>query len=101
MAAQVLQQAAPAAAPTFSKPTLLDVHISNNGARCRYVIYRKKLEDIIDIQSPKVLGGLKSEQFMACNPQGKMPLLILPDGTNMPESAVGSFSITCKGGPQC
>ena len=78
MAAHVLQQASPAAAPTFSKPTLLDVPISNNGARCRYVIYRKQLEEIIDIQSPKVLGGLKSEQYMACNPQGKMPVLSKP-----------------------
>ena len=89
MAAQLVQEAASAAAPTFYKPTLLDVPISNNGARCRYVLYKKKLESVVDIQSPKTLGGLKGEKFLACNPQGKMPLLVLPDGTNLPESAVG------------
>ena len=34
------------------------------------------------------IGGLKSEQYLALNPLGKMPLLVLPDGTAIPESEV-------------
>lgn len=74
--------------PTISKPTLFDVPVSNNGARCRYIIYKKKLENVVDIQSPKVFGGLKSDAYLAINPQGMMPVLALPDGTNLPESQV-------------
>ena len=93
MAAQLVQEASPAAAPRFSKPTLLDVPVSNNGARCRFVLYKKKLEAVVDIQSPKVLGGLRGEEYLRRNPLGKMPLLVLPDGTNLPESAVGWLHI--------
>ncbi|KAK9808948.1 hypothetical protein WJX72_006815 [[Myrmecia] bisecta] len=71
-----------------SKPTLFDVPVSNNGARCRYVIYKKQLEGEVDITSPQTLGGLKSEQYLALNAQGKMPMLVLPDGTALPESEV-------------
>lgn len=60
--------------------------------QCRYIIYKKKLEDKIAIDSPKVLGGLKSEQYLALNPQGLMPLLVFPDGTSIPESEVNCLS---------
>ena len=57
----------------------------------RFVIYKKGLEDEIDILPPKTLGeGLKSPGYLALNPQGKMPLLVLPDGTPLPESQVGA-----------
>lgn len=36
--------------------------------------------------SPQELGGLKSPEYLALNPQGKMPLLVLPCGTAIPES---------------
>lgn len=52
----------------------------------RFVIYKKKLD--VDIQPPTAIGGLKSEAYLACNPQGKMPLLVLPNGTSIPESEV-------------
>lgn len=54
----------------------------------RFAIYKKGLESIIDIKSPLELGGLKSPEYLALNPQGKMPVLVLPDGTSLPESEV-------------
>ncbi|CAL8470316.1 g9858 [Coccomyxa elongata] len=87
--ASIATQAAPAAAPRqFDKPTLFDVPISNNGARCRFIIYKKNIERQIAIESPMTLGGLKSEAYLALNPLGLMPLLVLPDGTCLPESEV-------------
>ncbi|KAK9805824.1 hypothetical protein WJX73_004301 [Symbiochloris irregularis] len=60
------------------KPTLVDIPVSYNGAKCRYIIYSAGLEDKIDTISPADLGGLKSPEYLALNPQGKMPALILP-----------------------
>lgn len=85
--------AAPAAAEGTgafrpAKPTLFSTPISNCSARNRWVIYKKGLEGEIDTVAPQKLGGLKSEQYLALNPQGKMPLLVLPDGTALPESQV-------------
>ncbi|GLC43872.1 hypothetical protein PLESTF_001405100 [Pleodorina starrii] len=68
--------------------TLYDVPVSNNGARNRYIIRKKGLEGEIDIVSPQSIGGLKSPEYLALNPQGKMPLLVLEDGTPLPESEV-------------
>ena len=39
--------------------TLYDMPVSNNGARCRMIIYYKAVEDKVDIVSPGSLGGLK------------------------------------------
>jgi hypothetical protein len=50
------------------------------------VVYKKKLENEIDIKSPQDIGGLKSDAYLSLNPQGKMPLLVLPDGTAIAES---------------
>mmetsp|Transcript_23316 Transcript_23316/g.64430 ORF Transcript_23316/g.64430 Transcript_23316/m.64430 type:complete len:273 (-) Transcript_23316:347-1165(-) len=69
------------------KMALIDVNVSNNGARVRWVKYKKGLEDV-EIQPPKILGGLKTPEYLAKNPQGKMPLLLLPDGGAIPESEV-------------
>jgi len=65
----------PAAAPP-TRPTLYDVPVSNNGARCRYVIYSQGLD--VAIASPAALGGLRSPEFLALSPNGKMPVLRLP-----------------------
>lgn len=68
-----------------STTVLYDMPVSNHGARVRFVLYKKKLEGIIDIRPPSTIGGLKSPEYLALNPQGKMPLLC--DGTlNLPES---------------
>jgi len=52
------------------------------------VIYKKGLEDDFDIVSPGTVGGLTSDTYKAMNPQCKMPLLLMPDGTAIPESEV-------------
>eukprot|EP00879_Flechtneria_rotunda_P021185 GHRR01022317.1.p1 GENE.GHRR01022317.1~~GHRR01022317.1.p1 ORF type:complete len:165 (+),score=51.98 GHRR01022317.1:899-1393(+) len=97
------------------KPTLIDVPVSNHGARVRHVIYHKGLEEDFEIVSPMEFGGLGSEQYKAINPQGKvtnghyfcgkvlvstaqllnlrnfamqMPVLLLTNGTILPESEV-------------
>lgn len=71
-----------------SKPTLVDVPVSNHGARVRHIIYLKGLEEEFDVVSPAELGGFGSEQFIALNPQNKMPILLLPNGQSLPESEV-------------
>lgn len=71
-----------------TRPTLFDVPLSPYGARVRYCIYKYGLEDVVDIRPPSDLGGVKSEEYMALHPAGKMPLLVLPSGQGIPESAV-------------
>ncbi|KAL4440204.1 hypothetical protein ABPG75_003205 [Micractinium tetrahymenae] len=84
--------AAPEAPAGFrpEKPTLFGVPVSNCAAQNRFIIYKKALEGEVDIQAPKLLGdkGVKSPAYLALNPQGKMPLMVLPDGTALPESQV-------------
>ena len=46
------------------------------------------MESQISIQNPSEIGGLKSEEYLSLNPQGKMPLMVLPDGLAIPESEV-------------
>lgn len=69
------------------KSTLYDVPVSNNGARCRLILYKKQIpEEEVTIASPMDLGGLKTPEYLAMNPQGKMPLLSVAGGMNIPES---------------
>ena len=82
------RRAMPVVAAAADKPILYDVPVSNNGARCRLIMYWKRLEDAVEIRDPGTIGGLKSEEYLALNPQGKMPLLVLPDGLALPESEV-------------
>ena len=56
--------------------TLYDMPVSNHGARVRFLIYKRGLEDLVSIKSPGELGGLRSEQYLSLSPQGKMPLLV-------------------------
>jgi len=66
--------------------TLYDLPVSNNGARCRLILYKKCITaDEVKIASPMELGGLKSSDFLKLNPQGKMPVLVT-DGMSIPES---------------
>ena len=66
--------------------TLYDVPVSNHGARVRFLIYKLGLEDEVKVVSPMELGGLRSEEYLALNPQGKMPLLVENDGSAVWES---------------
>ena len=70
---------------TIPKSVLYDVPVSNNGARCRLIIYKKKIpQSEVDIVSPATIGGLKCPEFLERNPQGKMPLLsiLTPSDSN-------------------
>ena len=73
---------------TTAKHTLYDVPVSNNGARCRLILYKKGIsEDEVEIVSPATMGGLRDPKYLTLNPQGKMPLLTSnQDGMNIPES---------------
>jgi len=58
--------------------TLYDLPVSNNGARCRIILYKKALSSQqVEIVSPMTLGGLKSEEYMKRSPMGLMPCLTL------------------------
>ena len=59
---------------TFGRP------VSNHGARVRMLLYKLGLENDVKVTSPMEIGGLRSEEFLALNPQGKMPLLVEDDG---------------------
>ena len=48
-----------AAACTKATSTLYDMPVSNHGARCRFVIYKKGLEKDYNIVGPSTIGGLK------------------------------------------
>jgi diadenosine tetraphosphate (Ap4A) HIT family hydrolase/glutathione S-transferase len=63
------------------KGTLYEIPVSNNGARCRLILYKKNLAHEIAVQPPSVLGGLQSDLYRSCNPEGKMPLFICNDST--------------------
>jgi glutathione S-transferase len=76
--------------PPPPKPTLYDVPVSNNGARVRYVIYSQNLD--VAIAPPTALGGLRSDAYLALNPQGKMPLLHLPP-TSLPQGGAPAPSL--------
>jgi len=69
------------------KPILIGAPF-NNPARVHMLIYYKGLESDIDLRSPADFGGLKSDEYRAINPQGKMPALILPSGETLFEAKV-------------
>lgn len=73
---------------TNAKHTLYDMPVSNNGARCRIIVYKKELDESeVTIASPMDIGGLKSDEFLALNPQGKMPTMSCSEtGFSIPES---------------
>ena len=86
LSAMAEAESAPAAVSP-SKPTLYDMPVSNNGARARMLLYYKGVEDQVEIVSPAVFkGGLRSDEYLALNPQAKMPLLVEADGLAIPES---------------
>ncbi|KAJ1491111.1 hypothetical protein T484DRAFT_1613236 [Baffinella frigidus] len=76
----------------MSVPTLYDMPVSNNGARCRIIIYKKGLtEQDITILHPSTLGGLKSPEYLALNPQGKMPLLTTEHGAILESDTIARY----------
>jgi len=60
----------------LAKNLLFDVPVSNNGGRARIILYKKEIpESECTIVTPMDIGGLRSEEYIAVNPQGKMPSL--------------------------
>mmetsp|Transcript_46112 Transcript_46112/g.76214 ORF Transcript_46112/g.76214 Transcript_46112/m.76214 type:complete len:270 (-) Transcript_46112:351-1160(-) len=78
----------------LTKPLLISVPVGNNPARVRFLIYLKGLEQEIDIATPAHFGGIASDRYRALNPQGKIPVLILPDGTAFFEARIISGYIS-------
>ena len=77
-------------APSFPKGLLMKLYslaLSPFAARVRLSIYRKALEDRIEIVAPPE-GGTKGDAFLALNPMGQVPTLQLDSGFPIPESAV-------------
>jgi glutathione S-transferase len=66
---------------------LYDLDLSPFAARCRLVVYKKGLGDRVELAPPPD-GGPRSEAYRAINPIGKVPTLVLEDGTAIPESQV-------------
>ena len=65
---------------------LYSVPLSPFAARVRLSIYRKGLENRIEIARPPE-GGTKGEAFLAITPMGQVPTLQLDSGFAIPESA--------------
>ena len=62
---------------------LYSLDLSPYAARVRISIYAKKLP--IEIVAPPA-AGIKSAEYLALNPMGKIPVLLLDDGVSIPES---------------
>jgi len=63
---------------------LFNSGLSPFAARVRMALYFKNI-DWEDISPP---GGLKSEEYLSINPAGRIPVLELDDGYQLPESEV-------------
>lgn len=64
--------------PHSSAVTLYSSPVSNYSARVRYLVYRKNLDPSqVEICSPMDLGGLKTEDYLAVNPLGKIPSVVV------------------------
>jgi glutathione S-transferase len=60
--------------------TLVSAPVSGYAMRVRYIVAKKGLgPDVIQTRPPADFGGLKSEQYLAVNPLGKMPALFIRD----------------------
>ena len=70
------------------KLILININVGNNPSRIRFLIYLKGLENQIDFKTPMDYGGWGSDEFKKVNPQGKVPALILEDGTILFEARV-------------
>ncbi len=64
---------------------LYQMDISPYTARCRLVVYAKGVEDKVEVIDP---GNVKTDEYKAINPMGKIPALVTEDGQAIPESDV-------------
>jgi glutathione S-transferase len=64
---------------------LYDMPASGNAYKCRLMLHKRGLayrRTILDIDR----GETRTPAFLALNPNGRVPLLVLPDGTKLAES---------------
>jgi glutathione S-transferase len=64
---------------------LYDMPASGNAYKCRLMLHKRGLayrRTILDIDK----GETRTTAFLALNPNGRVPLLVLPDGTRLAES---------------
>ena len=64
---------------------LYDTPYSGNSYKCRLMLHKRGLayrRIAVDIDK----GESRTPEFLALNPNGRAPLLVLPDGTALPES---------------
>jgi glutathione S-transferase len=66
-----------AASPPAAQLSLFSLPVSNYSMRNRFVIARKGIP--VEILSPAAFGGMKSDKFLAINPLGKVPALVIRD----------------------
>lgn len=61
-----------------SKDLIYDMPVSNNGARCRIIAYKKGLvrANLVEFVSPMQLGGLGSPEYKRVHVQSKMPAIV-------------------------
>ena len=71
----------------MGKHVLFDRLSSNNAARLRLWILLKDRATDFEVRLTRH-EDQSSEGFLRLNPLGKVPLLVLPDGTSLPESGV-------------
>lgn len=67
----------------MASPLAKDILIAlptNNCARVLLFIKLNRLDDVVEIKSPKDFGGLKSEEYMLINPQSKFPAFVSGNG---------------------
>ncbi len=62
---------------------LYSANLSPYASRARLAVYAKGLP--IDVLMPP--GGMKSPEYLAITPMGKVPCLVLDDGVTIPESS--------------
>ena len=65
-------------------PVLYNADLSPYAARVRLAVYWKGLENRVVFDAPP--GGLKSDEYKALNPLGKVPAIKLDSGFCLPES---------------
>jgi glutathione S-transferase len=68
--------------------TLFSLGLSNYAMRNRYIAARKGISStVLEVASPADLGGMKCDAYLALNPLGKVPALVINDAG--------------EGGPMC
>jgi len=71
--------------------------VSNHGARCRIIVYKKNLPySEVSISTPAELGGLKSPDYLALNPQGKMPIMTTPEASSAGGLCIPESDTICR-----